>query len=148
MNRRRSGGRLPKVTWQSPRSRFHRELGAILRDSEEVGMAFREASLETSASPARVWQVWSDVNHWPEWNPDMNESRIDGPLKLGTAGGALFGLPPQPLLSATVSSFTGLVAGLEELTPAERSLLVFNAVIGCNGPAAVCQSPMTSAEIE
>src|SRR6266853_1471448 len=41
-------------------------------------MAFREASLETTAAPAAVWRVWSDVNHWPEWNPDMNESRIDG----------------------------------------------------------------------
>jgi hypothetical protein len=49
-------------------------------------MAFREASLETSASPARVWQVWSDVNHWTEWNPDMNEARLDGALKLGATG--------------------------------------------------------------
>lgn len=49
-------------------------------------MAFREASLETTASPATVWRVWSDVNHWPEWNPDMNESRLDGPLKLGATG--------------------------------------------------------------
>jgi Polyketide cyclase / dehydrase and lipid transport len=49
-------------------------------------MAFREASLETSASPASVWQVWSDVNHWTEWNPDMNEARLDGPLKLGATG--------------------------------------------------------------
>jgi len=49
-------------------------------------MAFREASQETAASPSRVWQVWSDVNHWPEWNPDMKESRLDGPLKLGATG--------------------------------------------------------------
>lgn len=49
-------------------------------------MAFREASLETSASPDRVWQVWSDVNHWPDWNPDMKASRIDGALKLGATG--------------------------------------------------------------
>jgi len=49
-------------------------------------MAFREASLETTAAPARVWQVWSDVNQWPEWNPDMKESRLDGPLKLGATG--------------------------------------------------------------
>lgn len=49
-------------------------------------MAFREASLETTAAPARVWQVWSDVNHWPEWNPDMKESRLDGPIKLGATG--------------------------------------------------------------
>jgi hypothetical protein len=49
-------------------------------------MAFREASLETTVSPAQVWRVWSDVNRWPEWNPDMNESRLDGPLKLGATG--------------------------------------------------------------
>ena len=49
-------------------------------------MAFREASLETKATPARVWQVWSDVNTWPAWNPDMKESRLDGPLKLGATG--------------------------------------------------------------
>ena len=49
-------------------------------------MAFREASLETTAAPATVWRGWSDVNHWPEWNPDMNDSRIDGQLKLGATG--------------------------------------------------------------
>lgn len=49
-------------------------------------MAFREATLDTSAQPARVWQVWSDVNRWPEWNPDMKEARIDGALKLGATG--------------------------------------------------------------
>ena len=49
-------------------------------------MAFREASLETTAPPTTVWRVWSDVNRWPEWNPDMKESRLDGPLKLGATG--------------------------------------------------------------
>jgi hypothetical protein len=52
----------------------------------EVAMAFREASQETIASPARVWEVWSDVNHWPDWNPDMKASHLDGPLKLGATG--------------------------------------------------------------
>jgi uncharacterized protein YndB with AHSA1/START domain len=49
-------------------------------------MAFREASHDTKASPAEVWRVWSDVNTWPEWNPDMKESKLDGPLQLGTTG--------------------------------------------------------------
>ena len=49
-------------------------------------MAFKETSLDTTAEPAAVWRVWSDVNHWPEWNPDMNESRLDGPLRLGATG--------------------------------------------------------------
>jgi uncharacterized protein YndB with AHSA1/START domain len=49
-------------------------------------MAFREASRETNAAPAEVWRVWSDVDGWPQWNPDMKASRLDGPLALGTTG--------------------------------------------------------------
>jgi uncharacterized protein YndB with AHSA1/START domain len=53
---------------------------------KEDDMAYREASLETKASPARVWEIWSDVNTWPAWNPDMKESHVDGPLKAGATG--------------------------------------------------------------
>ena len=49
-------------------------------------MAFREVALETSAPPAAVWRVWADVDRWPEWNPDMKASRLDGPMRLGTTG--------------------------------------------------------------
>ncbi len=49
-------------------------------------MAFREASLETSAPADKVWKVWSDVDSWPQWNPDMKASRLDGPMKLGMTG--------------------------------------------------------------
>lgn len=49
-------------------------------------MAFREASLETTVPADRVWRVWSDINHWPEWNPDMKASHLDGALKLGATG--------------------------------------------------------------
>ena len=44
-------------------------------------MTFREASRETSARSEAVWRVWSDVNRWPEWNPDMKEARLTGPLQ-------------------------------------------------------------------
>ena len=49
-------------------------------------MAFREASLETTAPADKVWRVWSDVNSWPQWNPDMKASRLDGAMKLGMTG--------------------------------------------------------------
>jgi hypothetical protein len=49
-------------------------------------MAYREASLETTAAPATVWRVWSDVDHWPSWNPDMIASHLDGALALGMTG--------------------------------------------------------------
>lgn len=49
-------------------------------------MAYRGTSRETTTAPARVWQVWSDVDTWPEWNPDMKASHLDGPLRVGTTG--------------------------------------------------------------
>ena len=49
-------------------------------------MAFREAALETTASPTEVWTVWSDISRWPDWNPDMIASRLDGPLATGSTG--------------------------------------------------------------
>lgn len=49
-------------------------------------MAFREASLETTVPADRVWRVWSDIDHWPEWNPDMKASHLEGALKLGATG--------------------------------------------------------------
>ena len=49
-------------------------------------MSFREAARDTRASAQDVWRVWSDVDTWPEWNPDMKESRLNGPLAVGTTG--------------------------------------------------------------
>jgi len=49
-------------------------------------MAYREAKLETTAAPAEVWKVWSDVANWPEWNPDIVSSSLNGPLAAGTTG--------------------------------------------------------------
>jgi hypothetical protein len=49
-------------------------------------MAYRGTSRETTAAPDTVWQVWSDVDTWPEWNPDMIASHLDGPLRVGTTG--------------------------------------------------------------
>jgi hypothetical protein len=49
-------------------------------------VAYQGTSRETTATPAAVWQVWSNVDTWPEWNPDMNQSHLDGPLRVGTTG--------------------------------------------------------------
>src|SRR4051812_46355328 len=49
-------------------------------------MTYREATLDTRATPDVVWRIWADVNTWPQWNPDMKESRLDGPLRVGATG--------------------------------------------------------------
>jgi uncharacterized protein YndB with AHSA1/START domain len=40
----------------------------------------------TSASPERVWRLWSDVGSWPAWNPDVEAVTIDGAFATGTTG--------------------------------------------------------------
>jgi uncharacterized protein YndB with AHSA1/START domain len=29
-------------------------------------------SVETSAAPEKVWQIWSDMSTWGEWNPNVS----------------------------------------------------------------------------
>lgn len=49
-------------------------------------MADNQRSVETSASPAAVWKIWSDTSTWPEWNPDVQSMTLDGPFAAGTTG--------------------------------------------------------------
>jgi uncharacterized protein YndB with AHSA1/START domain len=49
-------------------------------------MAAHEQSRETSASPARVWSIWSDTSTWPSWNPDVRAASLEGPFASGTTG--------------------------------------------------------------
>jgi len=49
-------------------------------------MADNQRSLETSASPAAVWKIWSDTSTWPEWNPDVQSMTLNGPFATGTSG--------------------------------------------------------------
>jgi len=49
-------------------------------------MADNQRSLETSASPAAVWKIWSDTSTWPAWNPDVQSMTLNGPFATGTSG--------------------------------------------------------------
>lgn len=44
-----------------------------------------EHSVETSADPASVWQVWSDMAGWPTWNAGIEKIEVDGPFEVGTS---------------------------------------------------------------
>jgi hypothetical protein len=43
-------------------------------------------SVVTSAAPAAVWAVLSEVNAWPEWNPGLKSASLEGPLTAGAIG--------------------------------------------------------------
>jgi Polyketide cyclase / dehydrase and lipid transport len=45
-----------------------------------------EATFE--ATPAAVWQVWTDVASWPEWDVSKDIARLDGEFEVGTPGWA------------------------------------------------------------
>ena len=44
------------------------------------------ASRSTTASPERVWRVWSDPNNWSRWNSGIKAAQVDGPLGDGVKG--------------------------------------------------------------
>jgi uncharacterized protein YndB with AHSA1/START domain len=49
-------------------------------------MAEHARSKETTASPERIWQIWSQPATWQEWNPTVESVRLDGPFAAGTTG--------------------------------------------------------------
>jgi len=49
-------------------------------------MAAHGRTLETAATPERVWRIWSDVSTWPSWNPDVLSVAIVGPFVSGARG--------------------------------------------------------------
>ncbi len=48
-------------------------------------MAEYGESVESTASPDRVWKVWSDTSTWGEWNPNVTTMEMHGPFQSGTS---------------------------------------------------------------
>lgn len=50
-------------------------------------MAFEyEHSVTTTASPAEVWALWSDVGSWHRWDPAVERVALEGHFAEGAAG--------------------------------------------------------------
>jgi len=49
-------------------------------------MAEYGTSLETTASPERVWKVWSDMSTWGDWNPNVSTMDWTGGFTQGSQG--------------------------------------------------------------
>lgn len=48
-------------------------------------MKFRH-TLETSASPEKIWAIWTDVEHWSIWDTELRDAHLNGPFELGAIG--------------------------------------------------------------
>ena len=49
-------------------------------------MLIIEHTVETTASPAAIWNIWQDVENWNTWDAGIEYSRLDGPFQTGTTG--------------------------------------------------------------
>lgn len=48
-------------------------------------MAEYGSSVETTASPDKVWKVWADTSTWGEWNPNVTTMELHGPFQSGSS---------------------------------------------------------------
>ncbi len=43
-------------------------------------------SVRTTAPPACIWAIWTNVDHWPEWDKGLKQATLAGPWAVGTRG--------------------------------------------------------------
>jgi len=43
-------------------------------------------SAETTASPQKIWQVWTDVPNWAAWDSGLKSAKMDGLFKINAKG--------------------------------------------------------------
>lgn len=43
-------------------------------------------TIETSASPKVIWEIWQDVENWNTWDHGIEYSQIEGPFESETKG--------------------------------------------------------------
>ena len=53
-------------------------------DIDQTAPIRAAGSLEMAASADVVWAVMTDFQRWPEWNPQIREATLEGPLAPGT----------------------------------------------------------------
>jgi hypothetical protein len=40
----------------------------------------------TTGAPERVWALWTDLSTWPQWDPETEYARAEGPFVAGLEG--------------------------------------------------------------
>jgi len=88
-----------------------------------------------NVAPEAIWELWSNVDRWPDWNEQIERVDVEGALRLGATvktklrrGGTVRNLVTElePGTALTYEArFPGARAGLEHrLRPGKRSVEV------------------------
>jgi len=115
-------------------------------------------SRSTTASPERVWAVWSDPNNWSRWNSGIKSAQLDGTIADGAKGRmttnrdtthdvSFVNVHPGRGFSMTMAGAPGTTFAFScEITPAATgSTIAQNVAI--TGPLAFIFGPMMGNEM-
>jgi uncharacterized protein YndB with AHSA1/START domain len=74
--------------------------------------------IEIAASPGAVWDVLTDLESWPRWNPDVKSMSLDGGLEKGSvfrwrAGPGTITSTIQDVQPPTRIAWTGSTFGIK-----------------------------------
>ncbi len=118
-----------------------------------------EHSTETTAAPAAIWRAWAEVEHWPEWNADIEEIELIGPFATGSTiamrprGQAMVELRLAEVVEgqrfideADIGGTTIRTEHRIERLDERRARIVYRLV--ATGPAAGAMGPAISADFE
>lgn len=53
-------------------------------DIDRSALIIAAGEVEIAADPATVWDVISDLERWPSWNPNVRSLTLDGDLAVGS----------------------------------------------------------------
>jgi carbon monoxide dehydrogenase subunit G len=53
-------------------------------EADRQAAVFSREEVEVSATPEEIWEIMSDIEKWPQWNPDVKAATIEGELVEGT----------------------------------------------------------------
>lgn len=85
-----------------------------------------EETLTVSVKAAKIWELYSDVARWPEWNEAINSIELDGPFESGVTGTIQVLIAPPLsfcLENVTLMESFDIVASLGDLKVTMRQRL-------------------------